>query len=488
MTPMRNPWWENASPDEQSHRQTLLLRKFLREQVFPFSPWYARRYRELGIERGQIRELADLAQLPLTSKADLQVPRDFVLAPDPEILKRRVGTLWNAVCHGAEAAGRALAHEWRPVLMTSTTGRAAAPVPFFYTRHDLDRLDVSGRRMMEICRSDAGFRHINAFPFAPHLAFWQAHHASLGFDTFMLSTGGGKTIGTEGNIRLLDRIDPDAIIAMPTFLYHLLQQAYVGGSRWTRLKRLVLGGEKVPAGMRRKLVWLCGELGSPGVSVMSTYGFTEAKMAFTECLVPSGGSPTGFHLYPDMGLVEIVDPETGKPVPDGHPGEIVFTPLDSRGTVVVRYRTGDVTDGGIRRDPCPACGRTCPRLTGNISRLTDRREVQIDKLKGTLVDFDALEHMLDDTPGLGAWQIELRKRDDDPLQGDEVLVHAVPLNGGASGQLRELIFSRFRAEAEFTPNDVILHDWDEMRRLQGVGSQLKEQKVVDHRPTNRTSP
>ena len=141
------------------------------------------------------------------------------------------------------------------------------------------------------------------------------------------------------------------------------------------LKKLIALGHRVA---------LCEQLGSAGVSVLSTYAFTEAKMAWTECRVGHDKSPTGFHLYPDLGIIEIVDPKTGKRVPDGMPGEIVFTPLDSRGTVVLRYRTGDVTDGGIVHERCPACGRTCPRITGNVSRLTDRHELNIDKLNANL--------------------------------------------------------------------------------------------------------
>jgi len=83
----------------------------------------------------------------------------------------------------------------------------------------LDRLEESGRRLMQICGSRREYRHINAFPFAPHLAFWQAHYAGIGHNTFTLSTGGGKTIGTDGNVRIISKINPDAIIAMPTFIY-----------------------------------------------------------------------------------------------------------------------------------------------------------------------------------------------------------------------------------------------------------------------------
>ncbi len=477
-----NAWWATTSRDELHHRQDALLRRFLQNRVVPFSAHYGKLFKELGLDARDICGTDDLKRLPFTSKGDLGNPRDFVIIPDETVLRRQWSTIRHALTHGPAATKLALEEELRPILLTSTTGRSAAPVPFLYTRHDIANLEESGRRLMELCKSDPSWRHINAFPFAPHLAFWLAHYAGSGFGTFVLSTGGGKTLGTDGNLRAIGKIQPDAIIAMPTFLYHLLQQASAEKLRWTNLKRIVLGGEKLPAGMRRKLSELCAEIGSPGVAIMSTYGFTEVKTAWTECMPPEGAAPSGFHIYPDMAFVEIIDPKTGARVPDGHPGEIVSTPLDARGTVVLRYRTGDLIEGGLTYEPCPHCGRLCPRLLGKISRVSDIRHLDIDKLKGTLVDFNTLENLLDDTDGLGAWQIELRKRNDDPLETDQVIVHAAPLDGCDPEVMRQRILDRFRQAVEFTPNDIHFHSWEEIRRMQGVGKELKEQKVADHRP------
>ncbi len=481
---MKNPsnnWWEKASEDEIHHRQDELLRHFLTERAVPFTAHYRKVFDDLRFDPRNIRGTDDLEFLPFTYKKEIENARDFVIIPDEAAVKRQWDTIKLAITHGPSGAKQLLEEELRPIFLTSTTGRSAAPVPFLYTQHDIANLTEGGRRLMLLSRSDPSWKHINAFPFAPHLAFWQAHYAGIGFNTFMMSTGGGKALGTKGNIRIIDKIDPDAIIAMPTFLYHLLQEASAQGSRWQNLKRLVLGGEKVPAGMRRKLREICAGMGARDVAIVSTYGFTEAKIAWSECMPPGDEPPSGFHIYPDMAFVEIIDPETGKRVPDGQPGEIVFTPLDARGTIVLRYRTGDIIEQGITREPCPYCGRTCPRLLGRISRVSDIHRLHIGKLKGTLVDFNNLEHILDDTDGLGAWQIEIRKRYDDPLESDQILVHAVAISDNHP-ELETQINERFHSVTEFSPNAVIFHDWDEMRRLQGVGEQLKERKVVDNRP------
>ncbi|MBI2948569.1 MAG: AMP-binding protein [Verrucomicrobia bacterium] len=371
--------------------------------------------------------------------------------------------------------------------MTSTTGRSADPIPVLYTRHDLANLMASGLRLFEVCGGQSDFRMINMFPYAPHLAFWQTHYGGAAFGALVVSTGGGKVMGTEGNLRFLRKLKPDVLIGMPTFMYHVLHQAAEQGLHWENLRRIVLGGEKVSDGMRLKLRHLAAELGSPNADVLGVYGFTEAKMAWAECPFPRDQAPGGYHLYPDLGVIEIIDPQSGEVVPSGHPGEIVFTPLDARGTVLLRYRTGDFIDGGLTYEPCPHCGRSVPRLVGKISRSAEVKEMRLDKLKGTLVDFNQLEHVLDDVPGVGAWQVELRKRHDDPMEVDELVLHVQKTNGADEEHLVRDLNIRVVEQTEVHPNRVVFHCAEEMRELHGVGRQLKEQKIVDHRPSDSSA-
>ena len=88
-------------------------------------------------------------------------------------------------------------------------------------------------------------------------------------------------------------------------------------------------------GLRKKLKALLVDLGSPQANILSTYGFTEARMAWAECASHDHLSPTGYHVTPDLAYLEIIDPETGALLPEGEAGEITFTPLDSRGSVVL---------------------------------------------------------------------------------------------------------------------------------------------------------
>ena len=465
------------------------LRSYLRDTVLPFSAHYNALFHREKVDLSALRRWDDLCRIPFTTKTDFAASvahpdpvREFLLVPDKAVLARRVSTIARTLCNGRAAVTARFEREFRPLLLTSTTGRSAEPVPFLYTAHDLDNLRLAGARVMRVCASTREMRMLNVFPFAPHLAFWITHFAGEEFGVFMLGTGGGKVMGTEGNLRLIKKIKPDVLIGMPTFQYHLLTEAVREGIELPNLKRIVLGGEKAPAGMRRKLRALAAQLGAPQIDVLRTYGFTEAKLAWAECPFAEEAGSAGYHVDPDLALLEIVDPKTGAPRGEGEPGEIVFSPLDARGTVVVRYRTGDCIDGGLFFEPCPFCGREVPRLMGEISRNSEVRELHIEKLKGTLVDFNHLEHVLDNAEHIGTWQVELRKRNDDPLECDELILHVEKTDDFDETRLREMLGARFAAELEVHPNRIAFRSTEELRQRQGVGTQLKEQRVVDHRP------
>jgi len=469
--------------------QLARLRHYLRDTVLPFSSHYGALFRKEKIDPAEIRTVADLARIPFTSKKDFlpngenaDPVRDFVLIPDRKILARRPSSIVGALLRGREAVTADFDTEFRPVLLTSTTGRSAEPVPFVYTDHDIDNLRLGGRRVMEVCAATREMRMLNMFPFAPHLAFWITHYAGTEFGVFVVGTGGGKVMGTEGNLRLLKKIKPDVVIGMPTFLYHVLSEAVHEGVKLPGLKMIVLGGEKAPDGMRRKLRALAGEMGAPRIDVLRTYGFTEAKMAWAECPFAEHAGSAGYHIHPDLSLIEIVDPKTGEQRGENEPGEIVFTPLDARGSVVLRYRTGDCIDGGLTYERCPCCGANVPRLVGEISRNSEVRELHIEKLKGTLVDFNHLEHVLDNVAHVGTWQIELRKRNDDPLEIDELILHVEKSDDFEEARLREFLAARFASDTEVHPNRIEFHTLQEMRKRQGVGAELKEQRIIDRRP------
>src|SRR6185436_12353862 len=215
--------WQRLNSETIRQLQAAKLRRYLRDVVEPFSAHYLEMFARRGLTADSFRSIRDLEQLPFTSKADLvntpeqpQRTKDFVLIPDQRVLTRRPSTVLRALVRGREHVKRQFEVEFRPIFMTSTTGRSADPVPFLYTQHDLDVLGIAGERVMQVCGARTDFRLVNMFPYAPHLAFWQTHYASTAFGIFTVGTGGGKVLGTDGNLRLIQKIQPDVLIGMPT--------------------------------------------------------------------------------------------------------------------------------------------------------------------------------------------------------------------------------------------------------------------------------
>jgi hypothetical protein len=93
-----------------------------------------------------------------------------------------------------------------------------------------------------------------------------------------------------------------------------------------------------------------------------------------------------------------------------------------------------------------------------------------------------LEHVLDDASSIDAWQLEIRKCNDDPMDLDELVLHVHKLDDASEDKVTRELSSRFLERTEIRPNRIVFHGMDEIRRLLGIGTQLKEQKVVDHRP------
>jgi phenylacetate-coenzyme A ligase PaaK-like adenylate-forming protein len=244
---------------------------------------------------------------------------------------------------------------------------------------------------------------------------------------------------------------------------------------------VILGAEKLPETLRARLRETLASLGAGRVRILGTYGFTEARMAFGECPAAHDESP-GYHVYPDLGVFEVIDPRTGEPVGEGEDGELVYTSTSGHGTAVCRYRTGDVAVGGITYEPCPWCKRTVPRISSELRRVTEKHALNLTKIKGTLVDLSHVGTVLSNIPELEEWQLVLTKKDDDPLELDEVSVRA-SLRGGRDGADAERLIRRSLSEAtEVSPNRVQFYSLAEMLDFLGMETEMKEKRILDLRP------
>jgi len=466
------------------------LARYVREELYPFSAHYRRVFDAAGVKPEDVRGVADLARLPFTTKQDLlaaqsdpATKRDFVLIPSPEKIRAHwpLGRKLPLLLGGAEARER-VRRAYTPNFVTFTTGRSSDPVVFSYTPYDLQLLGEIGARMWDVHGiTDPATRILNMFPFAPHLAFWQATFAGFETGQLMLGTGGGKVMGTAGNLRVAERVQPTVLIGTPGFVYHMLREGAERGAKLSSVNMVILGAEKVTQGLKEKMSEALAALGSPKVVISGTYGFTEARMAFSECPTPYDKTP-GYHVYPDKGVFEVVDPESGRVLGEGETGELVYTPIDGHGTVVCRYRTGDVAVGGITWEPCPWCGRTVPRIGTELRRASDQRSMSLTKIKGTLVDLSTMASILSDLPEVEEWQVVLQKKNDDPHGLDELVVRISARPETDRAAFEKKLRENLMLGIEVSPSVVEFMTRDQVLEALGMETELKEKRFLDRRP------
>jgi phenylacetate-CoA ligase len=203
------------------------------------------------------------------------------------------------------------------------------------------------------------------------------------------------------------------------------------------------------------------------VKIFSVYGFVEGKMLWTQCHEESG-----YHLYPDMAYIEIIDKD-GKRVPDGESGEIVYTGFGSRGTALLRYKTGDI--GRLQKDACPYCGAKTPRLEPAIIRSSEIIPLKLTKVKKRFVDFNAVSALLSSLPFIEEWQIILRKE-----KLDEIVINVAINNMKGQTFVKNEIIRLLRSTFGFTP----IIEFKKREIIEGnlgLNTHFAEKRIVDER-------
>ena len=462
----------HLSKNQIENLQNKKLMYFIQHKI-SFSPYYSKLFKKHKINFSDIKTTSDLKKLPFTSKDDIaptksnpKKPKNFVLQPNKNTIKiySSKKDLMKYFLNKNSAF-----EEFNPVHLHFTTGRTANAVPFLYTAYDLEKLREAGRRLMDIAGISKEDRLINTFPYAPHLAFWAAFYAAESSGLFALHTGGGKILGTKKIIKAIENTKATLVAAIPGFAYHLLREAKSQKAAFD-IKKIFFGGERVSAGLREKIKGILISLGSKNPKVFATYAFTEGKVAWIECREQSG-----YHLYPDMEYIEVVD-KNGENVSENDKGEIVYTALDFRGTVVLRYKTGDI--GSITYEKC-SCGRTVPRISSEIERSSEIKEFNLTKIKGTIVNLNAFFDLLN-IKEIEEWQVEIKKKNNDPYELDELIVYIASKKNVDFVKLKTKLKNLLKEELEITPEIVKVELKELLDRL-GMETELKEKRIIDTR-------
>jgi phenylacetate-CoA ligase len=329
-------FWDEAA--ETMSRDALhdLQRTRLRRQVarcHAGSELYRARLRQVGAEPGDIRELEDLARLPVVTKGDLRADQaahppfgTFVVADAPT---------------------------WRE--LHPSTGTTGVPVSTIWSARDVAGItDFTARTMWSL-----GVRPTdvvqNGFSYGLWVAGMSVHYATARLGCLVIATGTG--VATDRQIDYFQQARPTVFLATPSYALHIaerLRERDIAPDSLA-LRLGAFGGEpgaETPA-TRAKI-----ESGL-GIDAFDYYGLAEVGPTFaSECTAKSG-----IHFAEDHVLVECVDPETHEAVAEGEIGVLVFTHLTREATPMLRYWSNDYAR--LTRARCP-CDRTHARAVGGI--------------------------------------------------------------------------------------------------------------------------
>ena len=406
-SPFFNPEMETLTRSGIEALQAERLRANVRHCMD--SPFYKKRFAECGLTPDDIRTPADLYKIPFTTKQDLRDTYPFGIASVP-----------LEEC----------------VRLHSSSGTTGNPTVILHTARDLDQWANAVARCLWMvgCRPDDVFQNTSGYGmFTGGLGF-QYGAEKLGMLTVPAAAG-----NTLRQLKFFTDFGTTVVHAIPSYagrLYEVMCQQGIDPRRDTKLRTLVIGAEPHSEDTRRRIEEMLG------VKAYNSFGMSEMcgpGVAF-EC-----PEQNGMHIWEDYYIVEIVDPETLEPVPDGEVGELVLTTLNREAMPLLRYRTRDLTR--ILPGTCP-CGREHKRL----DRMKGRSDDMII-LKGVNIFPIQIETVLMKYPELASdYLITLETRDDNDMMTVEVEFKHEFLDDYAKLQsLEKEITHRLRDEILITP-------------------------------------
>lgn len=411
--------WDLIDPDDSARMRDKLLRRQVRFQLYPYSPFFRKILDAAGIRADGISGISDLEKLPMTDRHLFsEAHDDFVLKPTIRAIRRwsSAGQLYRGaidrLLRGIDYAGKELGNEYEPVHVIETSGTTGEPIPIQLTRHDLSVLATQGKRALEVAGVNESDVVLNLLEPTASGAFWPFWLGGVALGLRQVAPG---PLGISEALKWSMRSKPTVLVARSEEALGL-----IGAEVLPDVRLVVTAPEPISAELRRRIMET-----RTSAKIVSTYRFAEGRTIWAECLEGSGYPDAGFHLSPDFDLVEAVSPWTGQPSSAGEPIEIVFTGLVQRGTALARYRTGDIAKGGIASGRCQYCGRIVDRIIGPIVRSTNLLQIRLPETDPVHVDVEVLAEALAH-PALNSWQVEIAKEDKDPRGSDEVFVHFTP--------------------------------------------------------------
>lgn len=326
---------------DAGHERALL--RYLRYEVRPYSA----RYRHV-LQSTPVTRSDELPRLPLTTLEEVGEPGQLVLRPTKDTIRvaggmgLRLQLLWATLWRREpRLARRVIDPIYKPVHWHWDAG-----VTVGYSAEDLERLGEVGRLRLQSAGVVADDVLVGVIGGGPPLALWQL---ALG-----TRRGGvpALLLDTAPSPRELSRLAPTTLAGTTAELTRVLEQCRAARVVLPGLRTLLVVGERLDGAARATLATAAAPA---AVAVVSWWAPAGVRALWGECR----SGPT-FHLIPAVDHAELVDADTGTPVRGDGEGEIVWTPVGWKGTVVLRLRTGVL--GRFAEGSCPSCGTTAPRL------------------------------------------------------------------------------------------------------------------------------
>ena len=325
------PELETMSREELEKLQLNRL-KDLVKRVYEKIPFYKESFDAAGVKPEDIRSLNDITKLPFTIKQDLRdaYPFKMFAVPQSEVVRIHCSS--------------------------GTTGTATV---VGYTKHDLEVWGDCFARFLYAADCDKNATIQIAYGYGLFTGGLGAHTGgeTAGCTVLPMSTG-----NTKRQVRLMHDFNVDCLCCTPSYALNIADVAYEEGFNPAddfKIHSAILGAEPCSEGMRKEIECKLG------VRVHDIYGLSEVMGPGVACECEK---QNGLHVCEDHFIIEVVDPKTLQPVPDGEWGEVVFTTLSKDCSPLIRYRTRDISR--ILEGECE-CGRTFRRMDRIAGRTDD---------------------------------------------------------------------------------------------------------------------
>jgi len=325
-----NPEYECMDVQARKKLQLAALKNLV-ESVYSKVPFYREKLIAAGITSRDIHSLADIEKLPFTSKDDLRInyPHGLRACPQERIVEVHMSS--------------------------GTTGK---PVVNEYTIEDLDIWRESMARTLSGAGCTRDDIVQNCYGYGLFTGGPGAHYGALTIGAEVLPMSSGNT---ERQLMVMRDFGSTMLTCTPSYALYLAEEAAEAGIDLRKLpiSKGCFGAEPWSENMRIQIEERFS------MKAYDIYGLTEIigpGVSF-EC-----EAQQGLHINEDFFYPEIIDPATGKPLPAGEKGELVFTTITRKGTPLLRYRTRDITF--LIEEPC-SCGRTTRRMHRLFGRTDD---------------------------------------------------------------------------------------------------------------------